>query len=870
VRVLERLAELVAARPRTVLLLALAVALAGLLSFSFLRLDPDITNLFPRGDPEIQALDNLRRTMAGTNFALVVLVTPEPDAALLEEASDRLGERLLQSDAVSRVRWKIPEAERTYYAEGFLSRAFLFLPPEALEKALDKLSPEGMEREIEACAHELDSALPAVQERILHDPLNLFEDVFVPVLARRSPGARIDFETGHTISTDGRAVLLQVWGRKSPRDLAYARRFMDSLHGAVDALREDPRFAPDALEVHLTGGYPVSIRNERSVKRNLVVSFVGAFVGVLLLFMAVFRSLRVNLTVGLPLLAGSALAFGISAPVLGFHMTSIAAAFGSILVGLGIDFPIHLYHRFREERAAGADVPASLKTALARPGPGILSAGLTTALAFGLLAVADFRGMVEVGVFVGLGILALLAVMFTLLPALLVLVEKRASVAPPGFTAPLALAEKGHARAGVWIAGAGVALVLLAGGDAAMHGAPAFETDLRSLSSPSPETERANRAIGEHFGLSFNALLVVAKAPTREEALDRAADADALLEPLFRDDRLAAALGPGAFRPGPLRTERNRRLMAGIHPRATIRGEDANQNGRLDENENDGAKTFPPDDADGVLDRGLAGALDDGGLDPACFEASLERLENALAVSMGRPGAAEPPEAPDSLFLPFLAEGEEGFMAVTALYLPLSASTEEHLAVGAEARRLVRERLGPGGVVTSVDMLVHRLKDRVVSELEPITALVGAAVLLIALLHFRHPLWTFYALLPAASGFLLTLSVMKLTGLRLNFMNVVVLPMILGIGVDDGIHFVHRFRESRAGGWRRALRGAGMPIVMTSLTSMVGFGSLVLADNAGLRSVGWVALIGLASCMLCTLMLLPWLCRLAERGKGEG
>jgi predicted exporter len=326
-------------------------------------------------------------------------------------------------------------------------------------------------------------------------------------MERRSRGARIDFETGHTLSPDGRAAILQVWGKKSPRDIEYARRFTNALRRAVEALRKDERYGAGLVEVRLTGGYPVALENERSVKRNLVVSCLGAFLGVLLLFTIVFRSLRVNLTVGLPLAVGVSVAFGSAAVALGFEMTAIAAAFGAILVGLGIDFPIHLYHRFREELSSGADKEAAVRSSLSRTGPGVISAGITTALAFTMLAAGGFRGMIEVGLFVGIGMVALLAVMFTLLPALFVLVEVRGpSRVGTRANGPMAWLEKAHRKAGIPLMLLGMAAVLLCGLDLAFRGPAHFESDVRALKTPSPEADGANEAIGTHFGVSLNPL----------------------------------------------------------------------------------------------------------------------------------------------------------------------------------------------------------------------------------------------------------------------------------------------------------------------------------------------------------------------------
>jgi predicted RND superfamily exporter protein len=249
---------------------------------------------------------------------------------------------------------------------------------------------------------------------------------------------------------------------------------------------------------------------------------------------------------------------------------------------------------------------------------------------------------------------------------------------------------------------------------------------------------------------------------------------------------------------------------------------------------------------------------------PDLFRPAFERLEDALSVAVGRKPPMSPDGGMEEILDPFVARDGDGFLAVTVLYLPVDASADRHRSAGAKALELASTRLGPGGVVTSMDLIVHKLKEKILGALTSITGLVALTVIIIALVHFKNPLTATLALIPSAGGFLVTLSAMKFVGVDMNFMNVIVFPVILGIGVDDGIHFVHRWKEKGSGGWARALNGAGMPIVMTSLTSMVGFGSLVLADNPGLRSLGWVAILGLGACMVSTLLVLPTLCRLME------
>jgi predicted RND superfamily exporter protein len=131
------------------------------------------------------------------------------------------------------------------------------------------------------------------------------------------------------------------------------------------------------------------------------------------------------------------------------------------------------------------------------------------------------------------------------------------------------------------------------------------------------------------------------------------------------------------------------------------------------------------------------------------------------------------------------------------------------------------------------------------------------------LLSFRNLRTTFFILLPTIVGFIWTVGIMELVGVRFNLANLVILPLILGIGVVDGVHIVHRFRDDRDGGTTILSKSTGQAVVLSSLTTIIGFGSLMVADHQGVYSLGLVLSIGVACCMLTSLTLLPALLKLS-------
>jgi len=103
---------------------------------------------------------------------------------------------------------------------------------------------------------------------------------------------------------------------------------------------------------------------------------------------------------------------------------------------------------------------------------------------------------------------------------------------------------------------------------------------------------------------------------------------------------------------------------------------------------------------------------------------------------------------------------------------------------------------------------------------------------------------------------------MDLFQIQFNLANLVILPLILGIGVVDGVHIVHRYREEGAAGGNVISKSTGQAVTLTSLTTMIGFGSLMIADHQGVHSLGAVLTLGVGSCLFTSVTLLPALMKL--------
>jgi predicted RND superfamily exporter protein len=167
------------------------------------------------------------------------------------------------------------------------------------------------------------------------------------------------------------------------------------------------------------------------------------------------------------------------------------------------------------------------------------------------------------------------------------------------------------------------------------------------------------------------------------------------------------------------------------------------------------------------------------------------------------------------------------------------------------------------GEATAGRLVSLAIRDIVREDFSWLTGLVFAGVVVSLLWSFRSLRWSAAALGPVFASFALMLATLLIIGHRLNFMNVLVFPILVGIGIDYGIHVVHRFRDGTP--VRAIITETGRAFVLTTLTTMAGFGSLVFSRYKGLSSFGFVTILGMLFVLLTSLVALPAMLALVER-----
>jgi uncharacterized protein len=764
---------------RTLVVAALLAVIAAL-GASRLTLDPDISELLPPSRESVRNVESLRERFGGIGSVVLLVRGGTPEA------------RRTFADAVA------PELERlpsVHYVDArrpnefFEERALYFLDEPDLVTIRDRLGAR-LRHEIERAQLDLDDEKPPPVD--LGDIREKYE---TRLRATAGAGARTPYyENGDKLAVFAHPTELA-------SNLAFSRRVVSDIEGVLE--RVPPGKFGSGLEVELAGRYKKRVDLERVLASDLAFTGSLAFLLVLGYVALHFRRVSAVVLVMAPLVLGLGLVYGLAG--FGFGTLNVLTAFvGAILLGIGIDNGIHMLGRFDEARRNGAAPERAVSVALADAGRVSVAAALTTASAFGCLALSDFRAFREFGLLSAAGMVLVLGSYVTVLPALIGVFTR---YAPNAFSAPRGLRLPfipSLIRAAPWI-GAGLAIALVA--LSARAPAVRFNADFAALDRADLPSFRVEPEINRLLGRSQTPLVVLARS-----------DADAALAQGAIESRMAS-LGQRA-------TIAEVVTLDELVPKAQLEKRPILAEIRKTLSRFDFSRLSPDERRD------------------------AERLE--------RMASAEPfaqKDLPKSVLAPFQARDGSGPGHFVLAFPRVSMSD------GPAVRELARQ-LGElevvGGSRPSVAGEPMVMAD-ILETVERDAPRIIAVTLLLVAFTLRLTAGSWSAALLAALPAVLTASasagLLSLLDIELNYLNMVVLPILLGVGVDDGMHIVTRVAEGDplVTVWRHT----GWNIFGAILTDMFGFGVLALAEHPGLASFGRVALVGLGMNLVICVLLLP-------------
>lgn len=909
-------------RRRAWLVLLGAAALAGLaIIYTFIisefQVKSSFLDLLPRHDQLIERFEGSQAALERIDYlkVLIQLRNPPEDEEererLLKEASARVITRLLESPEIVKASDRpdvaLPEVMiLTPEGQGQLQELLGYV--ERIRARLQgEGEPRGVGAEEEERLSELYGGVNAALEEALTggssgstggelDPQELNQELSGLLGLTRGVGRTIatlrepeelerdiagliaaldrlqrEVEEQVFFSHDKTAILINARPRlPSQAGVAYAHEVIRATREAIEGAQLDPA----EFEVGLSGSYVFAAESDSLIKRDMRNTTIISSLGVALIFILAFGRMFFPLLATIPLFLAMLLSLGWAKLATG-GLNLITTFLPSLIMGLGIDYGIHFIARYLEEREAGRRIGPALHLTLLKKGRATIIAGITTAIVLLSLLFARSRGLFEMGTIAGVGILLALASTIFVLPALIIashLVLRR------GFRGRWRYRLRLE-RALRWVLGrprliVSTALLLSL---ALIYPASLikFQFVSQELVPQRMESQLIRQKIIEGFDLEQVKLgdYFVFFARDEQELnritsalreIDLVKDVDSLADYLSPELRGRSAEGLsliGGIAEGrrelelvranlqaaPEIKEEAERLVVNLSSLLALstlygQGEIANTVNSLIQ------ELVKLGDS---LER----------LDPGRISSNVELVEGQLIRLSTK---VEEVFRSGDPFVTAFALLQNWFLTPAGefvIYAKVDAriyQKEYYEQFIGEVSRFTDDYFGTA-------MIQDRLEWYMGRDFGVTTA--SSALLVVALLlgSFRRRgerRFAFLALLPLVLGYLWMLAGMRLLGLEFNFANILISPLLIGLGIDNGVHLLHRYAEDR--NIAAAVSSTAPAILVTSATTMLVFASLLAAHTPGLRLLGESALLGLGFTALFSLTLLPALVALRD------
>jgi len=602
----------------------------------------------------------------------------------------------------------------------------------------------------------------------------------------------------------------------------------------------------------------------QSIHDSTLASII-AFVLITVLMLVVFRGVVVPLLAAGSLLIGLSWSFGWLVLSVG-HLQLLSVVFSAILLGLGIDFALHLVARLELVQDEHEDLPSAASRVYRGIGPGMLTGAVTTAAAFGVTALTEFKGMAEMGIIAGGGILLCLVAMLCCFPAALAATGRWKRIIrhrPGGEAARFARGALDfvdfHPRGTLLFA----ALVVLALIVPLLR--VRYDPNVLNLQPPKIESVEWEKRLVEDDARTFWSALTKTTAEDAPALVDR-----------FRALPEVSDVGAMGLLLPPDREQRARRLadMRAQSVVATDAPADVQTLSRHLGLVRSGLLRRAPSESESVASRlnALAERIGDAlraaaALKPAEQSRRWSALDEAFRHAADSAAAwideALGPEPPGPTDLPPVlrrqwTDAEDWILRIYPAHDEQGRSILHPERLGAFVNAILD--VDPNAFGPPVQ--IYKSSNLIVQEYIKAACYAIAAILVLLLLDFRSLADALCAMTPVALGFLGAFGLMGLVDQPLNFANIIVLPLIFGIGVDAGVHTVHRWRAEPYGRPAGLSGGTGRGISLTMITTMIGFGCMLLAQHRGIRSLGFVMIAGLGVTLLACCFVLPAILRL--------
>ncbi|NTX11658.1 MMPL family transporter [Myxococcus sp. CA056] len=838
-------AELLVRRPGTILAVLLTLLAVSTWATLKLRINSNQLDLISQDLPEVKDVKQVIDMVGGSGFLMLALRSTD-EAAMKRTADDIAGMLEADKQNVRTVSYKLP-------VEFIQQNMVLFVKTEDLV--------EGKRRIMAFLEDKLRRSNPFYIDMGATKPVELNMQDLVD---KYSSVGKKSIRDDYNISSDKKMVLILVKPMWDTTEIGKTKDYLDKLNKDLAAystqagkvkLVEDYKLMGDSnlIAYGYTGSYKTTVDDSFAIEESLQPVTVIALVTIFAITILFFRKLAPTFIVVSGTVIGTIYTLGFTYATIG-ELNMITSILGGILMGFGIDYGIHFTFRTRLELGAGKPYDVAIIDAFVNAGRPAAVAAIVTGGSFFVLMVSEFRGFSQFGFLAGCGTLILGLTLFVWSASLLALVGRInpewpkkliGEMKPPPVNSAISGQELRIPRPGL-VLGVSTAIVALicaaavpwAGTgeppegalsffDRVKHGV-GFNYNTRALIPDGMSSVLLQDEINVRFNISSDPMAVYTKDLDEAEGVYRELTQNAHKYPSI--DQVVS-------------------IFTFVPPEATAKANEKVLQEWKQDMANLEARGFsisalPPDMQDKatffmkVLD---AKPFDVHGV-PDNYKAQFKNL----------------PTAQNKGYLTFIYSSVDLFDGQKMMQF---ADETRGIPVTYNPGRFDKDDFDPPGPTAQKEFraagatqLYAKLARIVLWDGKVTVVLTALWILAMHFLDFRNAKLALASVIPLGVGVAMMLGIMSLTGLRLNFMNIIILPILLGFGVSHGLYLLHRFLEGTSP--LVALRSVGAAVASSTLTAVAGFAALLAAKHNGLRSMGMVACIGLITTLVVSFTVL--------------
>jgi len=830
-RLLRPLFDLNRSRPILVLAFSLVLmSVGGYYSLQLIKkIDTDIANLLPESTPSVVALNKLKDQVGGETSMEVAIKSPDFEAA--KKFAFALIDSSLNLFDAKRKDFFFKRAEFRREVAILENNALYLATDIELNEVSDYLTSEieSAKEEANPFFFDLEDEFDDEEGSVSDDTKDLsdFKSIYREIVPTEFP-----------VNEDSSVLVVKLFPTGSKSDTGYLEDMFVAYQKLIEEI--NPVLYHPEIEVKFGGRLKRHLEEIQSIMRDVIGSFASGISSVLVLvlvyfFLKKYRAYRSGdpsskkyglfshiiraplplIIIGLPLLIALSFTFGITWFVYGMLNTMTSVLF-VILFGMGIDYGLHFYARYIELRADGISIDDAMIKTYETTGQAIMTSALTTASALYILMIANFRGFSEFGFISGTGIVLTLFTMIFVMPALLVIAERLNLLI---FTKPKEVETKDIVaeRTYPWartVFSIGLVLTVLV---LLFVNNLRFEYDFGKLEPVHAEYQAFQQFKGE-----------MVESSKRNPAYI-----------LTETDRQAASL---------LRAVRYKMETDTLSP--TIKSVESIQ------------ERFPSDASTQVVKLAKIEQIRELLEDPFLSSQKDEWLDKLrLAARTSRP--LDIKDLPNFITDRFTTKsGELGKFII--IYPSVGLSDGRNSIAFKDDVGKIETDINETFYAASTSLVAADMLDLMITESPYMVSATLLFIIIFMYFAFRSWRWTLISLLPLLIGLIFTFGIMMIFDITFNFYNLVVLPAILGIGEDNGVHLAARFREEGHGSMSSVLKSTGQHISIGSFTTMLGFAGLLFTNHPGLYSIGLLAVLGIGMTLFTALTFLPAMVQVLE------